>query len=93
MTWPRFEPGSGGWTRTPLSLPLVTPLGVLGVAKGYAHAEHAFDDRAVELGERFIVPAVSVQNATVLAPALKLAGQLERTLSTLAVIAQALGAG
>ncbi|UZJ26430.1 GAF and ANTAR domain-containing protein [Rhodococcus antarcticus] len=92
-TWPRF----GARVRkmgvhSALSLPLVTPLGILGAMNVYAHAEHAFDDRAVELGELFAVPAaVSVQNATVLAQALELAGQLQRALGTRAVIDQALG--
>lgn len=92
-TWPRF----GARVRrmgvhSALSLPLVTPLGILGAMNVYAHAENAFDDRAVELGELFAVPAaVSVQNATVLAQALELAGQLQRALGTRAVIDQALG--
>lgn len=91
--WPRF----GARVRrmgvhSALSLPLVTPLGILGAMNVYAHAEDAFDDRAVALGELFAVPAaVSVQNATVLAQALELAGQLERALGSRAVIDQAVG--
>ena len=60
-----------------VSLPLVTPDRVVGAMNVYAHAKHAFDERAAELGEIFAVPAaVAVQNAQVLAQTQRLAAQL-----------------
>ena len=51
-----------------VSLPLITPDGVIGAMNVYARAKYAFDDRAAELGEIFAVPAaIAVQNAHVLA--------------------------
>lgn len=91
--WPRF----GARVRrlgvhSALSLPLVTAQGVLGAMNVYAHAEDAFDDRAVHVGELFAVPAaIAVQNAQTLSQALRLAGQLEVGLKTRAVIDQAVG--
>ncbi len=40
-----------------VSLPLITPTGVVGALNVYAHAKHVFDERAAELGELFAVPA------------------------------------
>ncbi len=92
-TWPRF----GARVRrlgvhSALSLPLVTPQGVLGAMNVYAHTEHAFDDRAVRLGELYAVPAaIAVQNAQVLAQAHILTTRLEAALTSRAVIDQAVG--
>ena len=49
--WPRFGPRAGRLgVLSVLSLPLVTPDGVLGALNVYAHAKHAFDDDAVAFG-------------------------------------------
>jgi hypothetical protein len=65
---------------------------VLGAMNVYAHAKDAFDERAVEFGELFAVPAaVSVQNAHALANARRLATQLQAALTGRATIDQAMG--
>lgn len=75
-----------------LSLPLVTPDGVLGAMNVYAHAKYVFDPRAAELGEIFVVPAaIAVQNAHVLAQAQRLAARLRSALETRGVIDRAVG--
>lgn len=75
-----------------LSLPLVTPGGVVGAMNVYAHPRDAFDDHAAEVGELFAVPAaIAVENAQVLAQTKRLAGQLQAALTSRAVIDQALG--
>ncbi len=64
-----------------LSLPLITSEGVVDAMNIYAHAKHAFDERAAELGEIFAVPAaVAVQNAQVLARTQRLVIQLHAAL-------------
>ena len=55
--WPRF----GGRTarlgvHSVVSLPLVTPDGVVGAMNVYAHDKNAFDERAAELGQIFAAP-------------------------------------
>jgi hypothetical protein len=92
-TWPRFGPRvSALGVHSALSLPLIGSEGVLGAMNIYAHRPDAFDDRAAALGELYAVPAaISVQNAQVLAQALSLAAQLEKALSSRAVIDQAIG--
>src|SRR5215212_11097868 len=76
--WPRF----GGTiarlgVHSVVSLPLITPDAVVGAMNVYAHAKNAFDDRSVELGEIFAVPAaIAVQNAQVLARTQRLVTQL-----------------
>jgi GAF domain-containing protein len=75
-----------------LSLPLVTPDGVVGAMNVYARDKQAFDDRAAELGEIFAVPAaIAVQNAQVLAQTQRLAAQLQAALETRGVIDRAVG--
>jgi GAF domain-containing protein len=91
--WPRF----GGTTarlgvHSVVSLPLITPDGVVGAMNVYAHAKNAFDDRAAELGEIFAIPAaISVQNAQVLARTQRLAAQLKSALEIRGVIDRAIG--
>jgi GAF domain-containing protein len=91
--WPRF----GGQVarlgvHSVVSLPLVTPDGVVGAMNVYAHAKNAFDDRAAELGEIFAIPAaISVQNAQVLAQAQRLADRLQSALESRGVIDRAVG--
>ncbi len=75
-----------------VSLPLVTPEGVVGAMNVYAHAKHAFDDQAALLGELFATPAaIAVQNAQVLAQTKRLAEQLHAALSTRGIIDRAVG--
>ena len=56
--WPRF----GGrvarlGVHSVVSLPLITPDGVVGAMNVYAHDKNVFDDRAAELGQIFAAPA------------------------------------
>jgi GAF domain-containing protein len=75
-----------------LSLPLITPRGVVGAMNVYAHPKHAFDNAAASIGELYAVPAaIAVQNAQVLAQTKRLAAQLQNALSTRAVIDRAIG--
>lgn len=92
-TWPRFGPRVGRLgVHSVLSLPLLTPDGVLGAMNVYAHAKDAFDERSAHLGELFAVPAaISVQNAQVLAKARRLAEQLQSALTNRSGIDQAIG--
>lgn len=91
--WPLFGPRVGRLgVHSVLSLPLVTPGGVVGAMNVYAHPPNAFDDRAAQIGELFALPAaVAVQNAQVLAQTKRLAQQLQSALTSRAVIDQALG--
>ena len=91
--WPRF---GGAVARlgvhSVVSLPLVTPDGVVGAMNVYAHGKFAFDDRAAELGELFAMPAaIAVQNAQVLAQAQRLAERLQAALEARGVIDRAVG--
>jgi GAF domain-containing protein len=75
-----------------VSLPLVTPEGVVGAMNVYAHAKNAFDDQAAQIGELFAVPAaIAVQNAQVLAQTQRLAEQLHTALDTRGVVDRAVG--
>ncbi len=91
--WPRF----GGrvarmGVHSVVSLPLVTPDGVVGAMNIYAHAKDAFDDRSAELGMLFAVPAaIAVQNAHVLAQTRRLADQLQQALLVRGVVDRAVG--
>ena len=58
--WPRFGPRAGRLgVHSVLSLPLLTPDGVVGAMNIYAHDKDAFDERAERIGELFAVPARS----------------------------------
>ena len=91
--WPRF----GGrvarlGVHSALSLPLITPDGVVGAMNVYAHGKNAFDDRAAKLGQIFAGPAaIAVQNAHVLAQTRRLANQLQSALEVRGVIDRAVG--
>ncbi len=91
--WPRFGPRAGRLgVHSVLSLPLITPGGVVGAMNVYAHAKDAFDERSEQLGELFAVPAaVSVLNAQILAQSERLATQLRAALVSRPVIDQAIG--
>jgi transcriptional regulator with GAF, ATPase, and Fis domain len=91
--WPRF----GGrvarlGVHSVVSLPLITPDGVVGAMNVYAHGKNVFDERAAKLGEIFAAPAaIAVHNAHVLAQTRRLANQLERALEIRGVIDRAVG--
>jgi len=93
LRWPRF----GGrvarlGVHSVVSLPLVTPDGVVGAMNVYAHDKNAFDERAAELGQVFAGPAaIAVQNAHVLAQTRRLANQLQNALELRGTIDQAIG--
>ena len=91
--WPRFGPRAGRLgVHSVLSLPLLTPGGVVGSMNVYAHARDAFDDRAEKLGEIFAGPAaITVHNAQILAQTARLATQLQAALTTRPIIDQAIG--
>ncbi|HYP46037.1 MAG TPA: GAF and ANTAR domain-containing protein [Propionibacteriaceae bacterium] len=91
--WRRF---GGGIARmgvhSVVSLPLLTPDGVVGAMNVYAKRKNAFDDRAAALGEIFAVPAaIAVQNAQVLEQTRRLAAQLQASLGSRMVIERAVG--
>jgi GAF domain-containing protein len=91
--WPRFGPRIGRLgVHSVLSLPLLTPDGVLGAMNVYAHPKDAFDERAENIGRLFAVPAaIAVQNAQILAQAQRLTSHLQAALTNRAVIDQAIG--
>jgi GAF domain-containing protein len=91
--WPRFGPRVGELgVHSALSIPLLTPDGVLGAMNVYAHRLDAFDDRAARIGELFAIPAaIAVQNAQVLAQTKRLATQLQNALTNRATIDRAIG--
>lgn len=91
--WPRF----GGriarlGVHSVISLPLITPDGVVGAMNVYARSKNVFDEASARIGEIFAAPAaVAVQNAQVLAQAQRLAARLEVALQTRGVIDRAVG--
>lgn len=92
--WPRFGPRAGRLgVHSVVSLPLLGAESVVvGALNVYAHAKNVFDERAIELGELFAVPAsVSVQSAQQLDYAQRLAAQLETALTSREIIDQAIG--
>jgi ANTAR domain/GAF domain len=91
--WPRFGPRVAQLgVHSVLSLPLMGPHGALGAMNVYGHVRDSFDQRAIELGELFAVPAaISVRNAQVLAQAKRVAARLQSALTSRSVIDQALG--
>lgn len=93
MAWPRFGPRAGRLgVHSVLSLPLRGADGVLGALNVYSHTKDAFDDRAIELGELFAIPAgFSAHSAQELDTARRLAAQLETALTSRAVIDRAIG--
>ena len=73
--WPRLGPRAGRLgVHSVLSLPLVGADGVLRALNVYSHSKDAFDDRAIELGELFAIPAgFSVHSARELDSARRIA--------------------
>lgn len=91
--WPHFGPRVARLgVHSVLSLPLVTPEGVVGAMNVYARDKDAFSRHSIDVGQLFSVPAaIAVQNAQVLAKAQRLAANLQAALVSRAVIDQALG--
>jgi GAF domain-containing protein len=91
--WPQFGSKVARLgVHSAVSLPLITAHGVVGAMNVYAHAKHAFDDHAAALGEAFAAPAaIAVQNAAILAQALRLAERLEAAQATRGIIDRAIG--
>jgi len=91
--WPRFGPRAGRLgVHSVLSLPLMTPNGVVGAMNVYARARNAFDDHAAEVGEFYATPAaITVHNAHTLDQTARLASQLQAALASRPVIDQAIG--
>jgi GAF domain-containing protein len=91
--WPRFGgPVARLGVHSVVSLPLITPDGVVGAMNVYARGKNVFDDRAAELGQVFAVPAaIAVQNAHVLAQTRRLADKLQSALEIRGVIDRAAG--
>lgn len=91
--WVRFGPLVAHLgVHSVLSIPLVTPAGVLGAINVYARQRDAFDDSSVLIGELFAVPAaIAVENAKALAQTKRLATQLRVELIQQAAIGQAVG--
>jgi len=91
--WPQFGPQSAGFgVQSSLSIPLITPDGVVGSLNVYAHEEDAFDDRAASLGSYFGVPAaIAVQNAQIFAESKRLAVHLRTALNNRIIVEQAIG--
>ncbi|SDS37816.1 GAF domain-containing protein [Friedmanniella luteola] len=91
--WPRFGSKVARLgVHSAVSLPLITSDGVVGAMNVYAHAKHAFDDHAAVLGEAFAGPAaIAVQNAAILAQALRLAEHLEASQRTRGIVDRAVG--
>jgi GAF domain-containing protein len=91
--WPRFGPRAGRLgVHSALSLPLMVDERVVGALNVYGRARDAFDEVSVRAGELFSGPAaVTVANAQVLENSRRLAEQLDRALTSRAVIDQAIG--
>ena len=91
--WPRFGPRVVRLgVHSVLSLPLLAHGSAFGAMNVYAHAEYAFSERSIELGELYAVPAaISVQNAQALAQARRLSEQLQSAMTNRATIDQAIG--
>jgi len=91
--WPQFGSKIAQMgIHSALSLPLITPGGVVGAINIYAHAEDVFDVRAAALGESYAKPAaIAVQNAHVLAGVRRVAEQLHSALAGRGVIERAVG--
>jgi GAF domain-containing protein len=91
--WPRF----GGrvarlGVHSVVSLPLITPDGVVGAMNVYAHGKNVFDNRAAALGQIFAAPAaIAVHNAHVLAQTRRLANRLQSALELRGIIDRAVG--
>ena len=93
LRWPEFGPRAGGLgVHSALSLPLRTPMKILGAMNVYAHAPNTFTARAQEIGETFAVSAsLAVQHAQIFEQTIRLADQLHVGLNNRALIDQAIG--
>jgi len=93
QAWPRFGPRARDvGVNSVVSLPLVLDEDVLGALNVYAHGFDVFTQHAADVGELFAVPAaVAVHNVRLLLRAQLLADQLQKALSSRAVINRAIG--
>lgn len=91
--WPRFGRRVARLgVHSSLSVPLIVGAEVVGGINIYAHDRDAFDQDAAEHAELYAVPAaISVQTAHSLAHTRAVAEQLEKALTSRAVIDQAIG--
>jgi GAF domain-containing protein len=91
--WPHFGGRVARMSvHSALSLPLVVGDQVIGAINAYSTIRDAFGEHAVQLGSQFAGPAaVSVFNTQLLARARDQAEQLQRALTSRAVIDQAIG--
>jgi GAF domain-containing protein len=91
--WPLFGPRVAQLgVHSVLSLPLLGAGAALGAMNVYGHAKDSFDQRSIELGELFAVPAaISVRNAQVLAQTKRVASRLHAALTSRSIIDQARG--
>ena len=91
--WPRFGAlASRMGVNSSLSLPLLVQDKVIGVISIYAKERDAFDEQAEHLGRLFAAPAaIVVENAHTFAVSQRLITNLQRAMSTRAVIDQAIG--
>lgn len=93
LRWPRF----GGrvarlGVHSAVSMPLITPEGVIGAVNVYAHAKHAFNSHAAQIAELFAVPAaVAVQNAQVIDQTRRTVARLEHEMQTHGPVERAVG--
>lgn len=75
-----------------LSLPLITPAGVIGSLNAYGHSRDAFDEHSQSVASVIAVPAaVSMENLQVLAQIERLGSSLRTALADLAVVDQSVG--
>jgi GAF domain-containing protein len=91
--WPQFGPRVAQLgVHSVLSLPLMGPGRALGAMNIYGQARDSFDQRSIDLGELYAVPAaISVRNAQVLAQTKRVASQLQAALTSRSIIDQARG--
>lgn len=91
--WPRLGArASRLGVHSSLSLPLLVQDNAIGVLSMYARQRDAFDENAENLGQLYAAPAaIVVENAHTLARMQRLNANLQRSLTTRAVIDQAIG--
>ena len=91
--WPRFGPQAGRLgVHSALSLPMILGPDTVGALNVYSRTFHAFDDRSIDIGRRFArAAAVTASHALLLEESRRVSEQLERALSSRAVIDQAVG--
>jgi GAF domain-containing protein len=91
--WPHFGPPAGRLgVHSALSLPLIVGAQTVGALNVYGKAFNAFSDQSIDIGRRFSGPAaVTAAHALLLEESRRVNEQLERALTSRAVIDQAIG--